>query len=226
MKELFIVFLTLILTAACTRNNTLTVNGFVEDPDLDNTTVYFVALDGPITKDVDSTIIINGRFSFVKKADSLCVKILRVPVRYPDAVEDLVAVLEAGTIDVTLSANSNGYGTRLNNRLQEWKDIKHANDSTQGALYAQKAEEGISQAAIDSLLRRSVILNQEYRSYVRRLLNENLHNGIGLLLFKVYYHDLPAEEKKRILDITGNIYRDNDEQLKIMIDNDDALKAL
>ncbi len=224
MKEILFACLAMLLTAACTRKDTLTVNGTVEDPKLNNSKVYFVALDGPISKDVDSTIIIDGKFSFVKKADTLCIKILRVPVRYPDAVEDLVAVLEAGTLDVKLSANSYGEGTRLNNILQEWKDFKHSHDSIQSAIYTLKAKEGISEDTIAILMKRSVLLNQEYRNYVMNLMNQNLQNGIGLLLFKIYYHEFPPEEKKRILDLTGKLYPDHDAQLKNMIDNDNALK--
>jgi hypothetical protein len=224
MKEICFAFLALVVTASCTRTETFTVRGTVSDPKLNNSKVYFVALDGPITKDVDSTIIVDGKFSFEKKADSLCIKILRVPVRYPDAVEDLVAVLETGTLDVKLSANSHGEGTRLNNILQEWKDIKHTHDSIQSDLYTRKAEEGISNDTVASLMKRSVILNQEYRNYVMNLMNENLQNGIGLVLFKIYYHEFSSEEKKRILNITGDLYRDNDAQLRNMIDNDKNLK--
>jgi hypothetical protein len=224
MKEICFALLALAVTASCTRTETIIVRGTVSDPKLNNSKVYFVALDGPISKDVDSTIIVDGKFSFKKKADSLCIKILRVPVRYPDAVEDLVAVLEAGTLNVKLSANSHGEGTRLNNILQEWKDIKHTHDSIQSALYTRKAEKGISSDSVASLMKRSVILNQEYRSYVMNLMNENLQNGIGLVLFKIYYHEFSTEEKKRILNITGDLYRDNDAQLKNMIDNDANLK--
>ncbi len=169
-------------------------------------------------------LLLTANSALRKKADSLCIKILRVPVRYPDAVEDLVTVLEAGTLDVNLSANSHGKGTRLNNILQEWKDIKHTHDSIQSALYSRKAQEGTSNDTIAGLMKRSVILNQEYRNYVMNLMNENLHNGIGLLLFKIYYHEFSPEEKKRILDITGDLYRDNDAQLKNMLDNDANLK--
>jgi len=226
MKRFLLVYLIFLLTVSCVHKETFKVNGIVPDTTFEGSKVYFVALDGPITKDVDSTIIIDGKFSFVKKADTMCTKILRVPVRYPNGVEDLVTVLEAGTIEVSLSSNSYGQGTRLNNKLKEWKDMKRSHDSIQSTLYTQKAMEGISQATIDSLMRYSVILKQEYRSYVTSLMNENLYNGIGLLLFKVYYHDFPPEERKRILDLTGNLYRDNDEQLKGMIDNDASLKNL
>ncbi|MCU0454665.1 MAG: DUF4369 domain-containing protein [Bacteroidales bacterium] len=211
------------LAVSCISKDTLTVNGTVDDPALNNTKVYFVASDGPVTHDVDSAIIIDGRFRFVKKADSMRVRIVRVPVRFPGALEDLVTVLEKGTIDVDLSANSRGGGTRLNNRLQEWKDYKHSHDSLQSDLYALKRQEGTTKEYTDSLLMKSALLNQEYRSYVFNLMNENLHNGIGLLLFKVYYHEIAVEEKKRILDLTGNIYLEKDAQLRNMVMNDKSL---
>lgn len=212
-----------ILVISCTKTNTITVVGKVADPGLNNSKVYFVALDGPVSKNVDSTIIVDGKFRFQKNADSMCIKIIRVPVRYPDYIEDLVTVLEPGTIEVTLSSNSRGHGTRLNDKLQEWKDLKHKHDSIQSQLYSRKAEEGTSSEIADSLMKYSAELNQEYRTYVMNLMNENLNNGIGLLLFKIYYHALTPEEREKILDITGTIFPDHDAQLKQMISNDKAL---
>lgn len=224
MKLAFTVLLSF-LAISCIRKDTLTINGTVDDPALNNTKVYLVALDAPVTRDVDSTIIADGRFRFVKRADSMSVRIVRIPVRFPGALEDLVTVLEKGTIDVDLSANSRGKGTRLNNILQEWKDYKHAHDSIQSSLYALKRQEGITKVYADSLMKKSALLNQEYRSYVFNLMNENLNNGIGLLLFKVYYHEIAAEERKRILDLTGNIYLKKDAQLRNMVNNDKSLIA-
>jgi len=37
------------------------------------------------------------------------------------------------------------------------------------------------------------------------------------LLFKLYFNALPAGEKNRILEITGNTYIDKDAELKKMI---------
>jgi hypothetical protein len=51
-------------------------------------------------------------------------------------------------------------------------------------------------------------------------MNENLHNGIGLLLFKIYYQELSTEEKKNILAETQKLYSKYDAQLKLMISND------
>jgi hypothetical protein len=209
----------IIVAAACNNYQTFRVEGRVEDATLNGSKIYFVALDGPISRDVDSTYIKDGRFTFKRRADSLCVKILRVPIRYPNAVEDLVVVTEPGTLNAVLSDNSHGQGTHLNNILQEWKNKKRAYDSTQFDLYSMK-NRAENPVVADSLMKVSEAISKSFMSEMISLMNDNLQNGIGLLLFKVYYHALPRELKNRIIEITGDIYTDKDAQLKMMIDND------
>lgn len=218
---LFVIFIYAI--ASCRHEDTIKIEGSVPDSTFNGSKVYLVALDGPVSKDVDSAIISEGSFSFEKTADSLRVKILRIPARYPDAVEDLVVVLEAGHLNAVLSGNSHGKGTRLNDKLQKWKDKKHTADSMQRDLYSRIKEPGADKKTIDSLMGASAQLSQNYRAYVSDLMNENNQNGIGLLLFKVYYHDLSTGEKLRILKMTENKYIDKDGQLKLMIKSDSSL---
>ena len=220
MNRIAITFiLMLFLILSCTSKETFKVEGRIIDETLNGSKVYLVALDGPISRDVDSTIIVDGSFRFKKKADSLCVRILRVPVRFPNAIEDLVVVTESGNLNAVLSGNSHGEGTRLNNILQEWKDRKHAYDSTQFDLYSMKNKTE-NPLVVDSLMKVSETINKSFMSETVNLMNDNLQNGIGLLLFKVYYHALPQELKNRIIEKKGVIYTDKDAQLKMMIDND------
>lgn len=219
MNSIRIAFIILLILTSCAPKGSFKVEGRVTDETLNGSKVYLVALDGPISKDVDSTIIVDGSFRFEKKADSLCVKILRVPVRYPNAVEDLVVVTESGNLNAVLSGNSHGEGTRLNNILQEWKDKKRAYDSTQFDLYSMK-NKAENPVVADSLMKVSEGMSKSFVSDIISMINENSRNGIGLLLFKVYYNALPANVKTTILEMTGDIYPDKDAQLKMMISND------
>jgi hypothetical protein len=220
MKKLYVFLFSLLLLASCSKKETFKVEGSVPDSTFNGSKIYLVALDGPISRNVDSTIITDGKFHFEKEADSLCVKILRVPARFPDIIEDLVVVLEPGNLKVRLSGNSYGEGTRLNNILQSWKEKKHSYDSLKWELYSQKKREGIPQELIDSIMNYSDTLDKIYNSNVMRMMNENIKNGIGLLLFKVYYPELTKEDKQRILKQTGDLYIRKDAQLKLMIEND------
>jgi hypothetical protein len=208
------------LFASCAKKEIFKVEGSVPDSTFNGSKIYLVALDGPISRNVDSTIIEKKKFHFEKKADSLCVKILRVPARFPDIIEDLVVVLEPGNIKISMSGKSKGEGTRLNNILQRWKEEKHSYDSVKWELYSQKNRKDIPKESIDSIVNYSGVLDNNYKSYVMQLMNENLKNGIGLLLFKVYYQDLTTEDKKRILKQMGTLYIRKDAQLKLMIEND------
>ena len=217
MSKILIGFIGLLSIVSCTRPEPFIVDGTVPDRTFEGSKIYLVALDGPVSKDVDSTLIRDGRFLFEKKADSLSVKILRVPAMFPDVIEDLVVITESGNLDVVMSANSRGHGTRLNSILQEWKNKKHTYDSLQRDLYFLKNIEGVKQNVTDSLLRRSQALSSDFMAGVVKLMNENLDSGIGLLLFKVYYHALPAEVKERVLELTGNTYLEQDGELQRMV---------
>ena len=220
MKKTYVYLFSLLLLASCTKKETFKVEGSVPDSTFNGSKIYLVALDGPISRNVDSTFIVDGTFHFEKEADSLCVKIIRVPARFPDIIQDLVVVLEPGNLKVSLSGNSHGEGTRLNNILQSWKEKKRSYDSIQWEITSEKRKNAIAMELIDSLTNFSSELDNIYKSYVMKLMNDNINNGIGLLLFKVYYPELTAEDKQRILKKTGNLYIRKDAQLKLMIEKD------
>ena len=224
MKRIYIACLVLFISISCSHKEAFTVKGKVTDNTFRGSKVYLVALDGPISKNVDSTVINDGIFSFETEADSLCVKILRVPARFPSIIEDLVVVTEPGILKVVMSTNSHGEGTRLNNILQEWKGKKRTYDSIQWEIYSRKNNSALTQEVSDSLMNYSTKLNNEFMSDIVRLQNENIYNGIGILLFKLYYNALPVNLKDRILEITGNTYPDKDAELKKMIGSDHNVK--
>lgn len=156
---------------------------------------------------------------FRKPADSMKIWILRVPLKVNSSIEDLVVVAEPGTLNVELSWNSSGKGLRLNEILQQWKADKHSYDSTQWSLYQQK-NGTTNQEIADSLMVQSINLNRQNKAEVLKLINENLLNGVGLLLFKVYYHELPTDYKKKIIEQAGALYSEKDAQLNVMMAND------
>lgn len=215
MRITFISVLTLlIITAACKKNQTFTIVGKVPDSVFNGSKVYLVALDAPVTRNVDSTIIENGSFRFEIKADSFTARILRIPAKYPDIIEDLVVIPEPGQISAVLDSVSYGQGTRLNNMLQQWKERKHIHDSIQWDLYIQKNIKGLDQNIIDSLMKVSEKMSEIIMSDNICMINENLNNGIGLLLFKIYFNALPAGEKNYVMQMTGKKYFERDAELR------------
>jgi hypothetical protein len=208
--------------ASCTRDK-FVVEGLVPDPAFEGSKIYLVALDGPLSQNVDSALITGNKFRFNLPADSLGVRILRIPVRYPAAVEDLVVITEAGKIDVEMSASSRGSGTRLNDLIRGWKDDRWKYDSLQYDIYTRTISPAADPEISDSLLRQSTKLAGEYMSGITTMMNNNLYNGVGLLLFKIYYPSLPLETRKKVLELTGDIYLKRDLQLWSMVQFDQEL---
>jgi hypothetical protein len=215
MRRIFLlpVFL-FFLAASCSKAPSFSIQGTVPDSNFEGSKVYLVALDAPVTRNVDSTTVLNGTFRFTVPADSFDVRILRIPARFPAIVEDLVVVCEPGEAVVVLDSISSGGGTRLNNILQQWKEDKNKHDSLQWVVAGQIRSAGNDQERIDSLKAELQRISRSMLSENISLLNGNLFNGVGLLIYKVYIDALPAEAKNYVTRMTGRLYLEKDAQLR------------
>lgn len=213
MIRSFCIFILFLQFVSCSHDR-FTVEGSVTDPLFAGEKVYLVALDGPVSRQVDSTRVKRGTFSFSLTADSMEVRILRIAPKFPATIQDLVVIAEKGTLTATLGTVSRGGGTPLNDRLQRWKDNKELHDSTLWNIYRQKEMTGFSPATGDSLTALADSVRQRFHTFNVSYLEQNLHNGIGLLLFKLYFHALTANEKNRVMQQTGDLYFRHDAELR------------
>jgi hypothetical protein len=215
-RKYILPILLLTLIASCRHKPEFIIEGRVPDSSFEGSRIYLVALDAPITRKVDSTIVSDGKFSFRLTSDSTIAKIIRLPLKYNNMTEDLVVITEPGTIQATIAARSFGGGTPLNDKLQIWKDMKNRNDSLQGAVFSGRDLQKMKQKSIDSLIAVANGLRDSFMPGVKTLISENTGNGIGLLLFKVYYNLLPSDFRKEIDTRTEGIFYKRDAQLRNM----------
>ncbi|MDK2842526.1 MAG: hypothetical protein PWQ17_2032 [Anaerophaga sp.] len=211
------IIIIIMLVFACNREKLFVIKGKVHNAAFEGEKVYLVSSDAPVTKNVDSIEVKDGRFQFEIHSDSQTAKIIRIPPKYPDIVQDLVVIPEEGTIEVELAQRSKGKGTPLNNCIQAWKQKKEMYDSIQWSLYRQIKTAGLSDSEKDSI--ESYINETEdlFIDEVMCTIDSNLHNGIGLFLFKIYFHSFPAEFKNKVLSETGDLYFKKDKQLEKII---------
>lgn len=216
-KYYLLLITSILVFSACSHpQGKFVINGAVPDEIFWGEKVYLVALDGPISQKVDSTIVQHGAFSFVIPADSLDVRVLRMAAKLPHMIEDLVVVAEEGVLNVNLDVKSSGKGTPLNNRLQIWKESKTMHDSIQRVTSLKLRSEAITPIQSDSLINLSKEMRAAFNDESTCFLLENKHNGIGLLLFKLFHQSLEANVKNQVLQATGNLYFERDAQLKQM----------
>jgi hypothetical protein len=205
-----------VLLSSCSEKPAFIVEGRVPDHSFEGSKIYLVALDAPITRDVDSTVVTDGKFIFIIKADSTEARIIRLPLRHSNMTQDLVVITEPGKVYATIAARSSGKGTLLNKRLQLWKEDKNRYDSLQGALFSGRDLQSMNKKDVDSLVAIANGMKDAFMPGVKSLINDNINNGIGLLLFKVYYDMLPASFRDSIDKSTNGRYYKKDEQLRKM----------
>ncbi len=217
--RVFISFILLFLFFSCNKEKSFVIEGKVDNPVFEGEKVYLVSSDGPITKDVDSTLIKNGHFYFKIPADSQKVKIVRIAPKFPHIVEDLVVIPEPGTIKVNLSQTSYGGGTPLNNFMQEWKAKKEKYDSIQWILYSEKRTKDLSELKLDSINECSKRVKRVFMNEVMNDIENNLYNGVGLILFKIYFYSFPVDFKNKVLSKNGDLYSRKDKQMERIVKN-------
>ncbi len=216
VSHILFVFIFSSAIISCNKDYSI-IQGEVEDPVLWNEYVYLLASDSPITKDVDSTMVLNGKFRFKIPADSTKFKVLRITPKFPVIAEDLIVITEKGEILVELAWESKGEGTPLNEALQQWKERKIYIDSIQWSIHQQRRNGNLSQAELDSINNYSLEIRNMFLEENEDMIRENFQNGIGLLIFKLFYHSFSADFKNEVMRNTGNMYFENDAQLRNIV---------
>jgi len=90
-------------------------------------------------------------------------------------------------------------------------------DSIQWSLYRQLKTMGLSDSEKDSIESYLDETKDLFIDEVMCIIDSNLYNGIGLFLFKIYFHSFPAEFKNKVLSETGDLYFKKDKQLEKII---------
>ena len=176
-KFLLLSFL-LISFAACTGNESV-IEGRVPDANYENEKVYLVPVKDASSKTVDSTLIREGRFQFkLKPGKQNRIFIVRVKPLLRLNLQDILIFSEPGTVYVSMDKNSSSSGTPLNQTLQQWKEKKHASDSTRYVLYRKYKEETdeSEKARLQSEIEE---VNTDYRNFADSLAERNKDNAVG-----------------------------------------------
>ena len=221
MKTRILVLIVCLLPAlSCHRSDMLTVNGKVNNNELNGSTVYVVNVEGSKEVAEDSAIIKKSSFRLSLPSDTLKIRTLRIFQHGTVKTEDLIFIKEPGNLNVVMGTKSSSSGTRLNKILMDWKKGNTQYDSIQNDLYYKTGVPGLSASARDSLIKLSALTDSFYINNVTDILDRNINNGIGILLFGVYYDHLSLDARKRILDLKGKEYMERDLYIwsKVMFD--------
>ncbi len=121
---------------------------------------------------VDSTVIENGKFEFVK--DTTGIYDIRVDYHFRRGLQQLIVVTEPGDVQVQLGPTSSAVGTEQNDSLQAWKVFIEGRQSGFVAL-----RDSLTAAGVSDDVKKARI--EEYRQVARlrgKQMAENLKPGV------------------------------------------------
>ena len=144
---------------------------------------------GATAETIDSMQVKDGMFSFEGLVDTSEIRILRTRPILRFKVQELLIVMEQGTLTVQLDSVSSAHGTPQNDALQQWKEEKMRTDSEIYQLYRQ------NEIPSDSI-------NNEYEQIKRRLNDYSFNfikkygfNTVGTFIYDMIGNSLTPEQK-------------------------------
>ena len=161
--------------------------------------VYLVPQPFPKAEEVDSTVILNGRFEFVVDAAEVRVCDITISRKSPVPFQRLLVMIEPGEVEVEIGEVSMGGGTQLNDELAEWKRVLSTAGNRADELRAEIAKQS-DKAVIDSL---KAEMEKAYAEAERRTIEiiENNLNPMGGFLYMVAGRKIDSVSRQRLIDL-------------------------
>ncbi|MDR0865591.1 MAG: DUF4369 domain-containing protein [Candidatus Symbiothrix sp.] len=197
MKKITL-FLTVICIAfsACNKKQPLTIQGTVNpSKDFTGEMLYVISMDAVNNAVVDSVAIKDKTFSLsILPSDSF--NIVRITPRnglLTYFMQPLLVVIELGTLSADLNLSSSSHGAPLNDKLQQWKEKKEADNQTFITLHKKLGEskEEAEKEMIKQEIETQKTLSGEY-NYL--FVTENKGNALGKFFYKMLKESFTPEQ--------------------------------
>ncbi len=180
MKKIFYFMMIVVALGAtgCSRNKKECVIEGTINPRFEGRRIFLVPLEGPQdAAHVDSTVVKDGRFRFVK--DTVGMEVIRVDYHVRTGVQDLLVVTEPGRVEVRIDTLSDGGGTPQNDSLSKWKAMS-AEYNRERVLLIRAARVARQSGDTAILAKLDEEMNSLYRAHRERTrqLAKNMKEGV------------------------------------------------
>jgi hypothetical protein len=196
MKYLTLLFL-LLCAGSCKPDHSFVIDGSLSDSAFEGELIYLVPFENAPLERVDSSLVVNGSFSFRGEEASPEICILRTRPQLRLHLQELLIVREPGSIHVKIGLNSSASGTPLNDSLQQWKDRISFFDMLQYDLLEQyQAADTLQKSLIKPRVDSLKTLSGNYNfQFVRN----NKDNIVGKFVYKMKRGSF-SEEQLELLE--------------------------
>ncbi|MDR1553480.1 MAG: AhpC/TSA family protein [Prevotellaceae bacterium] len=196
MKKLLLLAFIAIATLACSEKKPYTINGSVEEENLNGQTVWLKKRVDNKLESIDSTVVADKQFKFAGKVDSSEFYYIVLPQdRYPVIVEaNAVIDINIGKSDVVIS------GTELNDLIsQHLKQLSAVEEKLNNVIKSLRAT-GESDAELNAAL------GAEYDNWYNEYMNlniefvkKNINNKAGECFLPRATTQMEIEEMEELL---------------------------
>lgn len=190
---LLLLFLPICLLS-CSEPRLYTIEGTTSDNRMEGEWLYCIPLTGETKKSVDSAQVINGQFRLEGVADTIGLRILRPRAILRLFVQELLIVVEPGTVRVQLDSISSAEGSPLNEQLQQWKEKKQQQDEAMRFIRQSLKDSH----PVDSLTVEEYNngLQTSWKEYNYNFVKKNINNPIGMFVYNLVGGIFTPEQKQ------------------------------
>ena len=204
MKKLVIILFTVLCVCSC-KNSTFTITGTVDKKELNGKTVFIKERINREWKTIDSTVIVNQKFTFNGNVDS--VKIAFIVYEFPEHKRVRQAfVLEGGKITVLIDTTNfiTIKGTAQNDLLQTYQDDKNTFNKRAEAYYKSHKDSlktPEQKAAFDKEMEK---LNIEEVVIDKKFATEHVNTLVGTHVFTNSFYGYSLIEKESVVSLMNS----------------------
>jgi len=199
-KVLFFIFSIIILFSCTESGKRFTIIGSVSGQDYENEWIYLVPLKDATAETIDSVKVKDGAFHFKGVVDTPKIYILRTQPLLRLKIQQLLIVVEQGTLNVSLDSVSSAHGTPQNDVLQQWKEEKMKNDS-EILLLSKQRMDADTQTKVDSIEQLYEQIKARSIEYNYNLVKTSGFNEVGVFIFDITGNSFSPEQKATIEEL-------------------------
>ena len=173
----------ILLIAACTNHGSI-IKGTLPSDRFHDEWIYWVPLVGASYETVDSARINNSSFTIAISSHNLNkMGIIRAKPKLRLALQEILVLAEAGTIQIKLDSISSAAGTALNEVLQNWKEKKGRYD--QEIFNLRRKLRTADEDHKMEIQQNIETASAAYHDDVYRIIVENKSNEVGKFIFSL-----------------------------------------
>lgn len=197
------------LLTACTGANHYVINGTLENG-RDSSVIYLTELvEGIGVVPIDSTYLMDGKFSFKGEQDTAAIRFLFFP-NENGALRNCMIVLEKGELQVELGPETVVHGSPNNDAVREYyKTMRDISSKYQNVQQKVESDTMLSDEERNTFyMQMATTMEKEVKAVMMDRIIKNISNPFGAYLLKSLYDTLDPSAILPLFDMVPPEYKD------------------